>query len=65
MSYFKAITQDVKADGDINSGTLIWATGAMDTRTAFTALDFFDVPFNDGLTVDVFDAAGSVLVVYE
>ena len=59
-------TADIRLyDGLTTGGTLIWSTGAMDTRTAFTSVDFFSTPFSEGLTVDVFDAAAAVLVVYE
>lgn len=61
-----ANTCDVRIyDGLSTGGTLIWSTGAMSAKTDFTDINFYGTPFSNGLTIDIFDAAGSVLVVYE
>jgi len=52
-------------DGLTTGGKLIWASGALTAKTTNNSLDFFKLPFSTGLTIDVFDAIGDVLVVYE
>ena len=54
-------------DGLSNAGTLIWASGKLKKKDDGTNLqiDFWNLPFNDGLFIDITVQSADVLVVYE
>ena len=52
-------------DGTAITDTLIWASGNQGARTEPLVIDFFGLPFSDGLTIEIADSAADVLAVYE
>jgi hypothetical protein len=54
-------------DGDTTGDTLLWSSGDIQAKTDYQPIpvDFFGMPFNDGLTVDIITQVCNVLVVYE
>lgn len=52
-------------DNTTNSGTILWASGAMPAGTQPFSLDMFDKPFNIGLTLVVATANCNIAVAYE
>jgi len=54
-------------DGDTTGDPLLWSSGAIAAKTDYAPIpiDFFGMPFNDGLTIDIIAEACNVLVIYE
>jgi len=52
-------------DGTATTDTQIWASGNQGARTEPLVIDFFGLPFSDGLTIEIADQDADVLVVYE
>jgi len=54
-------------DGLSAAGALIWASGNLKAKTDGTSasVDFWNLPFSDGLYIDIVDQDADVLVVYE
>jgi hypothetical protein len=54
-------------DGLTTGDTLLWSSGAIQAKTDYQPIpiDFFGMPFSDGLTIDIITEACNVLVIYE
>ncbi|MBT7082086.1 MAG: hypothetical protein HN929_11605 [Chloroflexi bacterium] len=54
-------------DGDTTGDPLLWASGGIKAKTDYAPIpiDFFGMPFSDGLTVDINTQICNVLVIYE
>ena len=54
-------------DGLTTGDPLLWSSGAIQAKTDYEPIpiDFFGMPFSDGLTIDIITQACNVLVVYE
>ena len=52
-------------DGTSSGDTQIWASGNLPVKAEPFFVDFFGLPFDDGLTIEIADASADVLVVYE
>ena len=52
-------------DGVSIAGIPIWTSGNQGARTEPFNIDFYGLPFSDGLTLQIVDAGADVLVVYE
>lgn len=47
------------------AGDEIWSSGAMGSQTQPFSIDFFGLPFDDGLTLEIADAGCNVTIIYE
>ena len=54
-------------DGTTTSDTLLWSSGGIKAKTDYEPIpvDFFGMPFSDGLTIDINTEICNVLVIYE
>lgn len=52
-------------DGTSTGGILIWASGNLAAKTEPFNIDFYGLPFSDGLTLEIADSSAAVLTVYE
>lgn len=52
-------------DNTAASGTVLWSSGSMGALTTPFALDFQDLPFFTGLTLEIASANSNVTVIYE
>ncbi len=52
-------------DNTTNSGTVIWASGAMGATTQPYTIDFKGLPFYNGLTINIATANCNVVAIYE
>ena len=52
-------------DGTSTGGTLIWASGNLAAKTEPFNIDFYGLPFSNGLTLEIADSSADVLTVYE
>lgn len=52
-------------DGDVATGTIIWASGAMGAQTQPLAINLHSLPFSIGLSFAITGAASNLLVIYE
>ena len=52
-------------DGLTTAGAAIWKSGNLTAKTEPFNVDFYGLPFSDGLTSEIVDASADVLVIYE